>query len=118
MEKAMSDQVFTDHFGGCPHCGKNDGVLHVSREEWCYCDEHRTCWHVGSNLFSSWRDIEAEGFDAGLTVEQIWKANVDLLNTCEVVNPRFCISSDAWQPPKPKTRVWISPTAPAALAYL
>ena len=47
-------------FGGCPHCGQDDGYLNVGREHWFFCREHKTKWRVGTNLFSSWRE-EDEG---------------------------------------------------------
>ena len=53
--------VTTDaYFGGCPHCGANDGYMNVEREHWCVCNRHKTNWLVGSNLFSGWKD-EDEG---------------------------------------------------------
>jgi hypothetical protein len=45
-----------DHFGVCPTCKKNDGYINVGKGHWFYCEEHRVCWFVGSNLMSSWRD--------------------------------------------------------------
>lgn len=58
-----AQQVTTDeYFGGCPHCGETDGYLNVGREHWFVCDAHKTKWHVGSNLFSSWHDETEEGW--------------------------------------------------------
>jgi hypothetical protein len=45
-----------DAFGGCPHCGKQDGLFNVGRAHWFVCHEHRVRWHVGHNLFSGWKD--------------------------------------------------------------
>jgi hypothetical protein len=53
-----------EHFGGCPQCGTSTGVLSIGRDHWFYCDEHRTKWWVGSNLFSSWREMTEAEFDA------------------------------------------------------
>ena len=44
------------YFGGCPHCGQNDGFVNVESEQWFSCARHKTKWRVGSNLFSGWRD--------------------------------------------------------------
>jgi len=44
-----------DYFGACPHCRKNDGYVNVGQGHWFKCDEHRTRWFVGSNLFDSWK---------------------------------------------------------------
>ena len=52
--------VTTYPFGGCPHCGQNDGYLNDGRDHWFRCDRHKVKWWVGSNLFSSWRDEDEE----------------------------------------------------------
>jgi len=48
------------HYGCCPVCGKSDEYLNIGREHWFFCEEHKIAWHVGANLFSSWRDQTAE----------------------------------------------------------
>jgi hypothetical protein len=48
------------YFGWCPHCRNNDGYLNVGRSHWFVCDEHKTKWCIGANLFSSWRDETEE----------------------------------------------------------
>ncbi len=45
--------VTTYPFRGCPHCGQNDGYLIDRRDQWFFCDRHKTKWRAGSNLFSS-----------------------------------------------------------------
>ena len=52
-------------FGGCPHCGRDDGYLNVEREHWFVCHEHKTKWRAGSNLFSSWHEED----------EEVWQRN-------------------------------------------
>ena len=64
-------------FGGCPHCGRNNGYLNVGRDHWFICDRHKTKWLAGSNLFTGWRD---EG-------EEIWKKNRFKLAGYMVVEP-------------------------------
>src|SRR4051794_9837805 len=59
----MSDVTTDDPFGGCPVCGGNDAYLNLGREQWCYCEAHRTRWIIGSNLFSSWRDETPETWE-------------------------------------------------------
>jgi hypothetical protein len=49
-----------DHFGVCPHCGKNDGFLNIGRAHWFVCHEHQMKWRAGENLFSNWRDETEE----------------------------------------------------------
>lgn len=71
-------KITTDeYFGGCPECGKNDGCLNLRRDHWFVCDEHRTAWFVGSNLFSGWREES----------EDDWKRNAAKLNGYLVVEP-------------------------------
>jgi hypothetical protein len=38
----MTKTITVSYFGGCPTCGRNDGLY--------------MRWTIGSNLFSSWRD--------------------------------------------------------------
>ena len=44
-------------FGGYPYCGGYDGILNIEREHWGICRRHQAKWHIGSNLFSGWRDM-------------------------------------------------------------
>tara|TARA_R110002020_G_scaffold39950_2_gene118166 strand:+ start:4076 stop:4309 length:234 start_codon:yes stop_codon:yes gene_type:complete len=44
------------YFGVCPICGKQDGYLNIQRDHWFVCHEHKIRWHVGSNIFSQWRE--------------------------------------------------------------
>jgi len=44
-------------FGWCPRCRNNDGYVSVYQDQWCVCHRHRAKWRIGSNLFSSWRDL-------------------------------------------------------------
>ena len=58
--------VTTDsYYGGCPHCGQNDGYLNDGRDHWFFCDHHKAKWLVGSNLFSSWREED----------DEVWRRN-------------------------------------------
>lgn len=73
-------QVTTDeYFGGCPECGKSTGHVNVERVHWGTCDEHKTKWPIGENLFSSWHDED----------EVVWKRNRNLLETYRMVDPIF-----------------------------
>ncbi len=38
----------------------SDGYINLGRNHWFICDEHRTKWSIGSNLFSSWREETEE----------------------------------------------------------
>jgi len=53
-----------DYFGLCPLCGRKDGYLNNLRDHWMICKKHKTKWCVGSNLFSSWRDMSGEEQDS------------------------------------------------------
>ena len=61
--------VEPNYYGDCPTCWHNDGYRNVRREHWFFCRIHRVCWHIGSNLFSAWRD----------ETEEIWQKNIKLL---------------------------------------
>ena len=50
----------TSHFGGCPHCGGTDGFLNDGPEHWFTCRAHGMKWCAGVNLFSGWRDEDAQ----------------------------------------------------------
>ena len=69
----------TEHFGGCPECGRNDGFLNTGPGHWFFCDAHKTKWCEGSNLFSGWRD----------ETEADWQRNADVLAGCREVEPIY-----------------------------
>jgi hypothetical protein len=48
----------SDHndYADCPHCRNTDGYVNAGRTHWFRCDEHKTMWCAGSNLFSSWKE--------------------------------------------------------------
>jgi hypothetical protein len=48
------------NFGVCPICHKTDGYLNVGNDYWFVCNEHKTKWVVGANLFSSCMDETPE----------------------------------------------------------
>ncbi|UCF32891.1 MAG: hypothetical protein JSV78_11220 [Phycisphaerales bacterium] len=73
----LRDSVVQEHFGACPVCGKTDGYLNIGREHWFYCKAHKTRWHVGSNLFPSWRR----------QTEERWKRNSEFLADFQEVKP-------------------------------
>jgi hypothetical protein len=50
----MSQKItVTNYFGGCPKCGRSDGLYNVSKEHWFVCHTHKVRWTIGSNIFSS-----------------------------------------------------------------
>lgn len=69
--------------GDCPECkcGESESwTLNIGRDHWEYCRRHKTKWHVGSNLYSSWQhETEAD-----------WQRNSELLEGYREVEPRFC----------------------------
>ena len=66
-------------FGGCPVCKKNDGILNIGRDHWCFCDAHKTRWLIGGNLFSGWRS----------ETEEEWRKNQEKLACYREVEPVF-----------------------------
>jgi hypothetical protein len=56
------DQKITvrSYFGGCPSCGRNDGLYNLCNEHWLVCHTHKVRWTIGSNIFSGWRDEAAQ----------------------------------------------------------
>lgn len=73
------------YFGWCPRCRNQDGYLNVGRGQWSYCDEHKTRWWIGSNLFSSWRlktedeqrqRYEAKDFGSYKDVEPVYPPEI------------------------------------------
>jgi hypothetical protein len=71
-----------DCFGGCPICLRNDGYLSIERDQWFRCRLHRTKWHGGENIFSSWRDDTQSDWDQNA---------IELLGYAEV-QPEFEVS--------------------------
>jgi hypothetical protein len=74
-----------DYFGGCPECGSNDACLNIGRAHWCFCEDHKTRWCAGANLFSSWKS-EDEGI-------WLWRANWEKLEEYREVES---LTPDAW----------------------
>jgi hypothetical protein len=52
----MTKITVRDYFGGCPKCGRSDGLYNVYKEHWFVCHTHKVRWTIGSNILSSWRD--------------------------------------------------------------
>ena len=81
-----------EYFGNCPDCRKQfrqngGGYLNVRRHHWGYCQLHKTKWHIGENVFSSW-EYESE---------DDWQCNADLLESAVEVEPWFCDACAAQQ---------------------
>ena len=88
-----------DYFGDCPKCGLNDGYLNVHKTHWFVCNTHKTCWCIGSNLFSSWKDED----------ESIWKKNDETLREYRVVDDWH-----RWSPSAPDGELeWVTATKAA-----
>lgn len=73
FEKHQKDKTRhgSDEFGLCPVCSNDPEILNVGREHFAICREHKVYWHVGSNLFSGWREEAPES----------WEQNKKLLAT-------------------------------------
>jgi len=42
-----------DYFGACPVCGQGGVARSMGRDHWFYCEQHRTKWWGGRDLFSA-----------------------------------------------------------------
>ena len=63
-EIAAQDEIEeVPYFGGCPQCGRTDGLMNVGCDHWFTCSEHRTRWYIGSNLFGGWKDESEEDWE-------------------------------------------------------
>lgn len=60
----MTEQMVENYFGVCPTCGASPDYYNVGRDHFAACDEHRLVWHLGSNLFDSWRHESQHDWDA------------------------------------------------------
>jgi hypothetical protein len=65
----IPEKSYDSYFGGCPQCGGTHGCMNIGRDHWFVCDDHKTKWLVGSNLFSSWREEN----------EETWRQNAQRL---------------------------------------
>jgi len=64
-----------DYLGSCPECfqfGEYFQITcrNINRQHFMCCDKHKVFWHIGSNLFSNWRE----------ETEEVWQENRDLLS--------------------------------------
>ncbi len=47
----------SNHFGVCPTCRRQNGCHSLGPVTWYVCDIHRVKWNIGTNLFSTWRNL-------------------------------------------------------------
>jgi ssDNA-binding Zn-finger/Zn-ribbon topoisomerase 1 len=88
----MTTEVTAEHyFGGCPECGDNDGYVNIGADHWFLCDTHKTCWPIGSNLFSI--DDTEEPQQAAAAKVARYRTVVDDLSTFPIRGPRRCTSA-------------------------
>ena len=69
-------------FGICPKCGRADGFVNIGRVQVFFCNQHRTKWWAGANLFSGRCDENPEIWEenkrqlaAFRDVEPLWPAD-------------------------------------------
>lgn len=67
------------YFGVCPICRDDGMMLNVHRDHWMVCHTHQVRWHMGSNMFSGWKD----------ETEQDWASNRKVLEGYKAVEPWF-----------------------------
>jgi hypothetical protein len=55
MKKDMATTItVSTPYGGCPQCGRNDGLLRVDETDWLICGEHKLRWFAPS-YFDGWK---------------------------------------------------------------
>jgi hypothetical protein len=71
-------KAFDQRWGSCPECHGNNGYINNGNNHWFLCNEHKTKWCIGANLFSSCMSETLEqqraeqekiGFDSYTAVE-------------------------------------------------
>jgi hypothetical protein len=72
----MRDDIH--YFGGCPHCGGENGYFNLGTDQWFKCDEHKVKWLIGS-LFSSCR----------FETEEDWARNEARYADYEIIDPLY-----------------------------
>lgn len=82
----MKDKSFgsENYFGSCPECNGTHGYMNVSKVHFFVCDDHKTKWVAGVNLFSPHDDDNME----------TWVKNADLLATYRDVEPIYTDEAD------------------------
>ena len=77
-ESEDADDSLIASDGLCPVCGTHDGrYMNLGPEHILFCEDCKTAWHGGSNLYATWRD---EDFAT-------WKHNEEELKEYRIVNP-------------------------------
>jgi hypothetical protein len=71
--------MINQDFGGCPHCGANDGHFNIRRVHWAVCEKHKTKWQMGINLFPTCLNENQE----------TWEKNAEKFSEYEKVIPIF-----------------------------
>ena len=77
MMNEEEEKDYNCYFGGCPECGGTHGSYNIGQEHWFVCEDHKTKWWIGSNLFSSWREES----------EEVWRRNNEKLTAYVPVVP-------------------------------
>ena len=73
------DGRLDNYFGLCPECGTTDGFLNIRSNHFFVCDDCKTAWCVGSNLFSAWKEED----------ESVWEKNEAKLADYRMVEPIY-----------------------------
>jgi hypothetical protein len=73
-------------FGVC-RCGNEGAYFNVNRTHWFYCNDCKTRWLVGSNLFSSWRE----------ETEKDWEKNVEEYGSYKEIKPAYNSFDRLWK---------------------
>lgn len=80
MSETTKEILVDEYFGGCPECGKSHGYFNIGRTHFFHCDDHKTMWPIGCNLFSSWKN----------ETDEIWRENWKKFAKYREVDPLPC----------------------------
>lgn len=75
MQNQNNQNNNESYFGVCPICKKSNGYVNIHQSHWSYCKEHKICWCIGYNLFSSWHNEN----------ESIWLSNAKMLEDYKIL---------------------------------
>ncbi|MFH1233367.1 MAG: hypothetical protein V1649_01810 [Patescibacteria group bacterium] len=70
--------IKTYYWGAC-HCGNEGSCFNVYKNHWFRCDDCKTVWWIGQNLFSTWQYEN----------EEIWQKDIEKYNYYNVIEPVY-----------------------------
>lgn len=77
MSHSSSNAPTVSRDGNCPDCHLASKMLNVGRDHYGVCDQHKVFWHIGSDVYSEWRQES----------ESVWQRNDATLRSYTQVAP-------------------------------